>query len=45
MSPFNDLEVLSEKGVKEMFKNKWRKKKLYKSNFLEKEARMAEKQK
>lgn len=45
MSPFNDLEVLSEKGVKEMFKNKWHKKKLYKSNFLEKEARMAEKQK
>ncbi len=39
----NDLEVYYEKGIKAMIKNKLKKKILYKSNLLEKEARQAEK--
>lgn len=45
LSPLDDLEVLYQKGFKEMIKSKRQKKKLYKNNLLEKEARAAAKAK
>lgn len=45
MTVIDDLATFDEKGIKAMFKNRRKKKILYKSNLLEKEAKMAEKQK
>ncbi len=45
LSTFDDLEILREKGIIEMYKNRFRKAKLYKRNLLEREARIAEKEK
>lgn len=45
LSVLDDLEIWCEKGFKQMIKNRRNKKKLYKNNLLEVEARQASKQK